>query len=651
VNESPSAWIFDVAAAEFDRQVLQRSHETPVVVDFWAPWCGPCRMLGPILEKLANEKAGSFVLAKINIDDAPDLASRYGIQAIPAVKAFRSGQPILEFEGVLPERQLRDFLERVIPTAGDQLARQAAALEAANPAEAERLYRQVLAQDRAYEAALVGLARLLITRGDDEEAGKLLEQTGPGAELGAEVERLTGILALRQISKHLGDELAARRRLDQEPRNAQALYELGCILAGNGQYPEALKLLLSAAELDRTLAAAKVREVMVLIFHVIGVRWPMTTVTSSAGCFIELIVLFSQEISMLLFDAHLDLAWNALDWNRDLQLSIDAIRAAENGMTGKARGRNTVSFPEMRRGQVGLCIATLLARLLRDTMPPIQRFRSMTAAYAAAHGQLAYYRSLTASGYLRWITDSAGLETHVGAWLAGNPSQAAIGFILSMEGADPVLAPEQIGEWWDAGLRIIGPAHYGPSPYAHGTGTEGGLFPPGPALLKEMERVGMILDVTHLSDESFDEALAIYGGPVLASHHNCRALVPGQRQLTDDQIRRLIGRGAVIGSALDAWMLYPGWIRGETQPDVVGLEAMIDHMDRVCQLAGNSRHAAIGSDLDGGFGTEQTPRDLNTIADLQNIPELLRQRGYAPADIENICYGNWVHFFREAWAD
>ena len=354
---------------------------------------------------------------------------------------------------------------------------------------------------------------------------------------------------------------------------------------------------------------------------------------------------------MLLFDAHLDLAWNALDWNRDLLLPVADIRRAEAGQPGKARGRNTVSFPELRRGRVGIFIATLLARLLRDTLPPIQRYASMTAAYAAAHGQLAYYRALTDQGVLRWITDRRGLDEHIADWTGPRAEHAPLGFILSMEGADPVLAPEQVGAWWEAGLRIIGPAHYGPSPYAHGTGTEGGLFPPGPALLKEMERVGMILDVTHLADESFEEALDLYGGPVLASHHNCRALVPGQRQLSDGQIKRLIARGAVIGTALDAWMLYPGWVRGETSPTVVSLAAVIDHIDHVCQLAGNARHAALGSDLDGGFGTEQTPHDLDTVADLQRIPALLRARGYPPADVEAICHGNWVRFFRAAWAD
>lgn len=358
---------------------------------------------------------------------------------------------------------------------------------------------------------------------------------------------------------------------------------------------------------------------------------------------------------MIIFDAHLDLAWNALDWNRDLRLSVAEIRQREKteGMEGKGRGCNTVSFAELRRGKVALFIATLLPRLLRaNLMPAIQRYASMEAAYAAGHGQMAYYRVLEQQGYLRWIKDWPALDAHAKAWQANESGNEPLGFILSMEGADCVLSPEQVHEWWQHGLRIIGPAHYGVSPYAHGTGTEGGLFPMGRPLLREMERVGMILDVTHLSDQCFDEALDSYGGPVLASHHNCRALVPDQRQLTDAQIKRLISRGAVIGSALDTWMLYPGWIRGKTMPAEVGvkLEAMVDHIDRVCQLAGNARHAAIGTDLDGGFGTEQSPCDLDTIADLQRLPELLRKHGYDADAITGIMHGNWIRFFRDAWS-
>jgi membrane dipeptidase len=357
---------------------------------------------------------------------------------------------------------------------------------------------------------------------------------------------------------------------------------------------------------------------------------------------------------MIVFDAHLDLAWNAIDWNRDLRLPVAKIRQLEKdaGMTDKGRGCNTVSFPELRRGKVCIFIATLLARLLRiGAMPAVSRYTSMPGAYAAAHGQLAYYRALEQQGLLRWIKDVLTLDAHIRDWQKNEESTTLpLGFILSMEGADPVLSPEQVDEWWQAGLRIIGPAHYGVSPYAHGTGTEGGLFPQGPALLKAMQRVGMILDVTHLSDQCFDEAMDIYGGPVLASHHNCRALVPDQRQLTDEQLKKLISRGGVIGTALDDWMLYPDWVRGQSSPELVKLEAMVDHIDRVCQLAGNHRHAAIGTDLDGGFGKEQSPIDLDTIADLQRVPDMLRQRGYKEPAIEGIMYANWVRFFKEAWS-
>jgi membrane dipeptidase len=369
---------------------------------------------------------------------------------------------------------------------------------------------------------------------------------------------------------------------------------------------------------------------------------------------------------MIVFDAHLDLAWNAIDWNRDLWLPVHDLRAREKATSVeefKARGHGTVTFPELRKAKVVTFIATLLPRLFRPSlMPAIQRYASMEAAYAAAMGQLAYYRVLEGAGKLCWIKNWPTLEKHLNEWMAieggtsGTERKAPqldipLGFILSMEGADSVLSPDQVQHWYDAGLRIIGPAHYGVSPYAHGTGTVGGLFPQGPALLKEMERVGMILDVTHLSDQCFDEALDIYGGPVLASHHNCRALVPDQRQLTDDQIKRLIKRGAVIGAALDAWMLYPAWVRGTTTPVEAGvsLETYVDHIDRVCQLAGNARHAAIGTDLDGGFGTEQTPHDLDTIADLQTVPQILRKRGYMELDIEAIMHANWLRFFKQAW--
>ena len=161
----------------------------------------------------------------------------------------------------------------------------------------------------------------------------------------------------------------------------------------------------------------------------------------------------------------------------------------------------------------------------------------------------------------------------------------------------------------------------------------------------------MVLDLTHLADQAFWEALECFEGAVLASHNNCRALVPGDRQYSDEQLRAIVERGGVVGAALDAWMLHPGWIKGETPNAVVGLDAVADHIDHVCQVAGNAWHAGIGSDLDGGYGTEQCPHDLDTIADLQKIAGLLRARGYAETDVEAIMHGNWIRFFTEAWKE
>ncbi len=351
---------------------------------------------------------------------------------------------------------------------------------------------------------------------------------------------------------------------------------------------------------------------------------------------------------MIIIDSHLDLAWNALNWNRDLTQPVSEIRRLEAQMKEEHRGGNTVSFPEMRKGNVAFCLATLLARASGLGEVNLD-FRTCEAASAMACGQLAYYRIMADRGWLRMLKSWQDVEAHLKDWQEAGTNPAPLGFILSMEGADPILSPGDIADWWNDGLRVVGPAHYGVSAYAHGTGVSGGLRSKGPDLLKAMDEVGMVLDVTHLADESFWQALNIFEGPVLASHNNCRALVPGDRQFSDEQIESLIERGSVIGGAFDSWMLYPGYVPGQTANSLVRLEAVVDHIDHVCQLAGNARHVAIGSDLDGGFGIEQSPQDLDTIADLQKIPPILRKRGYAETDVEAVMHGNWFRYFREAW--
>jgi membrane dipeptidase len=254
------------------------------------------------------------------------------------------------------------------------------------------------------------------------------------------------------------------------------------------------------------------------------------------------------------------------------------------------------------------------------------------------------------AGQMVQITDRELLERHLRLW-EGSADNQPIGYILSLEGADSIISPAHLEKAYNSGLRAIGPAHYGPGTYAQGTDAEGGITSKGRELLKEMERFNIILDATHLNDQSFWETMDLFHGPVWASHNNCRALVPHNRQFSDDQIRELIRRNSVVGVALDAWMMVQGWIRGKSTPESmkVTLHLMADNIDHICQLAGNADHTAIGSDLDGAFGTEQCPSDLDTIADLQKLPDILKSRGYKEGDIGNILCGNWVEFLRRNW--
>jgi membrane dipeptidase len=355
---------------------------------------------------------------------------------------------------------------------------------------------------------------------------------------------------------------------------------------------------------------------------------------------------------MIIIDAHLDLAWNALQWNRNIQHSVYTIRTGESNVAGAGRGQGTVALPEMRRGRIALCFATLLARSTGRTIQNLD-YSSAYQAYAIAHGQLAYYQALHEAGKVRLITTRKDLDEHIDSWLDWDADtslpQPTVGLVISMESADPILTPEQLPAWREAGVRIIGPAHYGPGRYAGGTSTELGLAFEGRQLLREMERLGILLDLTHLSDEAFWEAMDCFGGLVLASHNNCRALVPHQRQFDNKQIRAIVSRDGVIGVAFDNWMLRPGWMRGVKDSERVTLAHVADHIDHICQLAGNSQHAAIGSDLDGGFGREQSPADLDTIADLQHLTDILSKRRYSDDDIVAIMHDNWLRLLRKAW--
>ena len=350
---------------------------------------------------------------------------------------------------------------------------------------------------------------------------------------------------------------------------------------------------------------------------------------------------------MLTIDAHLDLSMNALEWNRDLRLPVGVINEREAGLKDKpGRGNATVSLPELRKGNVGLVVATQIARYVAPGNP-LPGWHSPEQAWAQTQGQLAWYRIMEEEGEMVQVNDLSSLHKHLESW----KDSKRIGYILSLEGADSLVTLHHLEKAYRYGLRAVGPAHYGPGRYANGTDATGQLNKGGKELLNEMDRLNIILDATHLCDDAFWDAMNIFKGHIWASHNNCRSLVNHNRQFSDEMIKELISRGAVIGGAMDAWMMVPGWVRGASTPRNMNcdLEVLIDHMDHICQLAGNSLHIGIGSDLDGAFGREQWPYDIETIADLGKMPGLLEKRGYNSQDIENVMHGNWLRFLERAW--
>jgi membrane dipeptidase len=302
----------------------------------------------------------------------------------------------------------------------------------------------------------------------------------------------------------------------------------------------------------------------------------------------------------------------------------------------------------MRKGNIGICVATQIAGIKNKINP--HGWSSMEQAWAQTQGQLGWYKEMEKNGEMYHIYDLNTLDNQIENWQK-ETKKKPIGYILSLEGADSLVNIDYLEKSYMLGLRAIGPAHYGPGVYAHGTDSNGGIGQKGKELVKKIEELNLILDVTHLSDTSFWETMEIYNGNLWASHNNCRKFVNHNRQFSDDQIKEIIRRDGVIGVPLDAWMMVPNWIRGESNPEAMGvsLNQMIENIDHICQLSGNSNHVGIGTDLDGAFGIEQTPTDIDTIADLQKIPLMLKKIGFSENDIEKVMNKNFISFLRRVW--
>ncbi len=277
-----SAAVIDVGDADFDREVLERSKQVPVVVDFWAPWCGPCRTLGPVLERLAAQHAGAFVLAKVNVDEAPAVAQRYGVRSIPLVVGFRDGAAASEFVGAQPEPAVRQFLEALIPNQADKLVAEGAELFAGGHANAaEERFRAALALAPRHPRGLVALARVHAERGEKDAALALLGRLGSASRaIEQEAERLAA--ELRTAGDAGADIGALRARAEAAPEDLAARLELGRALVAARRYAEALPELLAVVERDKSFADEAARKTMLDVFEVLGSDHDLTQEFRSA---------------------------------------------------------------------------------------------------------------------------------------------------------------------------------------------------------------------------------------------------------------------------------------------------------------------------------------------------------------------------------
>jgi membrane dipeptidase len=354
----------------------------------------------------------------------------------------------------------------------------------------------------------------------------------------------------------------------------------------------------------------------------------------------------------LVVDAHEDLAWNALTFGRDYSRSALATRAAEwNSAAPLHNGNSLLGLPEYLLGRVAVIFSTLFAAPLhrREGEWDILTYADAREAHRRYAEQLDYYERLADEHeQFTLIRGRNDLESVLGMWEGDDLTRRRVGLVLLMEGADGIREPKEAEWWMERGVRILGPAWAG-TRYAGGTGAPGPLTADGRRLLEVMADLGLILDLSHASDESFFEAVERFEGTVIASHANARARLKNparpERHLSDEMIRALAGRGGVIGVVPFNRFLKSDWTAHDGK-QAVTLDAVVEMIDHVCQATGSAAHAGLGSDFDGGFGVESTPAEIDTVADLQLIGPALRARGYSEKDAAGVLGQNWIELLR-----
>ncbi len=356
----------------------------------------------------------------------------------------------------------------------------------------------------------------------------------------------------------------------------------------------------------------------------------------------------AHESPHIILDAHQDIAYNYFEAGRDFRQPALKKRQHDNSPEIlKSRGLATIGLPDALQGRVGIVFATLYSTPGWSRFPAKIRYNSPREAHEQAMRQLDYYRRLVDSDdRVVLIQTQSDLQMVLASWAEGcDEAEHRLGLVILMEGADPILEPPQAEEWFAKGVRIIGPA-WSETRYAGGTGRPGPLTDLGHELLEVMASNGMILDLSHLAEKAYYQAIERYEGPMIASHSNPRHFLDSDRMLSDKMIALLAERDGVMGLVPYNGFMTPDWRPGDPKNHVT-IEHYLDMIDYVCQLTGSARHVGIGSDWDGGFGSESIPHPFDTVADLWKLNDALLNRGFQVTDVQAVLSGNFLRLLQQ----
>ncbi|MFN8434172.1 MAG: membrane dipeptidase [Anaerolineales bacterium] len=362
----------------------------------------------------------------------------------------------------------------------------------------------------------------------------------------------------------------------------------------------------------------------------------------------------------LLVDAHADIAYNMLKYDRDYTRTVSETRTLEAGShTVQDNGDTLISWHEYQRSQIAIIFSTLFAAPIRfrSYEGEKQIYKTFDEAHKLYSVQLDVYHRMQDNmpDKFRILASKRDLDLHLTQWSESTPDASAhaavssgsrpLGMVVLMEGAEGIRELSELEMWHNRGVRLIGPAWVG-TRYCGGWKEPGPLTDDGRKLLAAMADFNFTLDLSHMDERAAIEALDIYEGPIVGTHANCAALMPNSntnRHFSDRIIEGIIERDGVVGVVPFNTYLKVGWSREKGhRREEVPLDVLANHIDHICQIAGDSLHAGIGSDFDGGFGLQSVPPEIETVADLQKLVSLLQARGYSEADTTNILGANWI---------